>query len=186
MLGELESNRAAVEATIDQEMGGLRQLLNDRIDTRTAELQAALAQEHGQRRTALETQRADVAQQHAGQLKLCTDGKAAIQQGDLTVLKLLSSVQGELKAAASSPALMAEQTKGMADKQMTNGTWVHVSGHGVGKCVGYKSNWTGPNDHTSESLALWSHPWSNALAFSFPGRIFFVQSSFQRLPRPRH
>ena len=63
MLGELESNRAAVEATIDQEMGGLRQLLNDRIDTRTAELQAALAQEHGQRRTALETQRADVAQQ---------------------------------------------------------------------------------------------------------------------------
>ena len=72
-MGELESNRAAVEATIDQEMGGLRQLLNDRIDTRTAELQAGLAQDCDGRRAVLDKQLAELEQQHEGQVRLrCT------------------------------------------------------------------------------------------------------------------
>jgi hypothetical protein len=58
----------------------------------------------------------------------------------------------DFSRSSKDPALMAEQTKGKADKQMADGTWVHVSGHGNGKCVGYKAYWTGFNDHIGVSL----------------------------------
>ena len=110
VVDDLTSNRAAVEAAIDTETAGIKQTVCQCIDKRTAELKAALAQDHDGRRAALDRQRAQLVQQHQGQTRLCTEGAAAIERDDMSVVKLLASVQGDLQtAAAAMPEVVPER-----------------------------------------------------------------------------
>ena len=85
------------------------------LTQREADLKAALAQDHDGRRAALDRQRAQLVQQQQGQTRLCTEGAAAIEQDDMSVVKLLASVQGDLQAAAAAlPEVVPERGSAIA------------------------------------------------------------------------
>ena len=57
----------------------------------------------------LDTQRAALVRRHAGQVRLCTQGSEAMQHDDLTVVRLLADVRGDLADASPVAEIVPER-----------------------------------------------------------------------------